>query len=167
LPNDYLMNARKDGLSIEAHSQERPAAKHQGRLAMVTTTQAAFAAKKTVWAGWIISSLVGVFLLVDCVVKVLALAPAVEATTQLGYPAHLIVGIDVIEAICLGTYALAHTAPLGAILLTGYLGGAVASQVRAGSDPFQVIFPIIMGALVWGGLLLRDRRLRTHVLVSR
>ncbi len=131
---------------------------------MVVATHAASVGKTTVWAGRIISSLVGLFLLFDCVVKVLELAPAVAATTQLGYPAEVIAGIGVLETVCLAAYAIPRTSLLGAILLTGYLGGAVASQVRAGTPLFQVVFPLIMGALIWGGLLLRDDQLRAHML---
>ena len=134
---------------------------------MVSATHAASVGKTTLWAGRIISSFVGLFLLFDCVVKVLELAPAVEATTQLGYPADFIVGIGLLEIVCLAAYAIPRTSLLGAILLTGYLGGAVASQVRAGSGLFPVIFPIIMGALIWGALLLRDDRLRAHMLLPR
>ena len=134
---------------------------------MVSATHTASFGKTTVWAGRIISSFVGLFLLFDCVVKVLELAPAVEATTQLGYPANFIVGIGVLEIVCLAAYAIPRTSLLGAILLTGYLGGAVASQVRAGAGLFPVVFPIMMGALIWGGLLLRDNRLRAHMLLPR
>ena len=79
---------------------------------------------------------------------------------QLGYPVGLTLGIGVLELACLAAYALRRTAPLGALLLTGYLGGAVATHVRAGSPLFSVVFPLIIGALLWGGLYLRDRRLR-------
>ena len=116
------------------------------------------------WAGRSISTLAVVFLLVDSAVKTLQLAPAVEATTQLGYPERLTLGLGLLELACLAVYALPRTAPLGALLLTGYLGGAVATHVRAGSEPFSVVFPILLGGLLWGGLALRDARL--HALVS-
>ncbi len=117
--------------------------------------------KARVWAGRIISGLAVLFLIFDGVIKVLELAPAVEATTQLGYPAGLVLSIGVLELACLAVYVIPRTALLGAILLTGYLGGAVATQVRAGSDLFPIVFPIIIGALLWGGLFLRDVRVRT------
>ncbi len=88
----------------------------------------------------------------------------VEATTLLGYPASLVLVIGVIEILCLAVYVIPRTALLGAVLLTGYLGGAVASQVRAGVGLFPIVFPLIMGALIWGGLLLRDDRLRAYML---
>jgi hypothetical protein len=127
---------------------------------MLSATQTAPAAKTTVWAGRALSALAILFLAFDTVIKVLNMAPAVEATTQLGYPASLVVGIGLIELVCLVIYAIPRTSVLGAMLLTGYLGGAIATQVRAGSPLFSIIFPIIIGALVWGGLFLRDARLR-------
>ena len=130
---------------------------------MLTATQTAPAAKTTVWAGRIMSALAVLFLAFDSIIKVLNLAPAVEATTQLGYPASLVIGIGIIELLCLAVYVIPRTAVLGAILLTGYLGGAIATQVRAGSPLFPVVFPMIIGALVWGGLFVREARLRAIV----
>jgi hypothetical protein len=120
--------------------------------------------KTTLWTGRIISTLVILFMAFDSIIKVLQLAPAVEATTLLGYPTSLVLMIGVIELLCLAVYVIPRTALLGAVLLTGYLGGAVASQVRAGVGLFPIVFPLIMGALIWGGLLLRDDRLRAHML---
>lgn len=134
---------------------------------MVTATPTVSAGKMTVWAGRIMSSFVGSFLLFDCVIKLLELAPAVQATTQLGYSADVSFGIGVLQLVCLAAYAFPRTSLLGAILLTGYLGGAVATHVRAGSDIFSLVFPIMMGALIWGGLLLRDHPLRAHMLPLR
>ena len=115
------------------------------------------------WAGRILSALAVLFLIFDSVIKVLKLAPAVEATTQLGYPAGLVIGIGVLELACLAVYVFPRTAVLGAIVLTGYLGGAIATNLRAGTPVFNVIFPAIIGALIWGGLFLRDARLRALV----
>ncbi len=112
------------------------------------------------WAGRTISALAVLFLLFDSVVKALRLAPAVEATTQLGYPEHLTLGLGLVELACLVAYVLPRTSVLGAILLTGYLGGAVATHVRIGSPLFSVLFPIIIGGLLWGGLAVRDSQLR-------
>jgi len=130
---------------------------------MVAATQTASAVKTTLWAGRIISLLAVLFLAFDTIIKVLNMAPAVEATTQLGYSASLVIGIGVLELICLAVYVIPRTSVLGAILLTGYLGGAIATQVRAGSPLFSVVFPIIVGAMVWGGLYLRESRLRALV----
>jgi hypothetical protein len=115
------------------------------------------------WVGRVISGLAVLFLVVDGVVKALALEPAVAATAQLGYPERLTAGIGLLELACLVVYLTPRAAPLGAILLTGFLGGAVATHLRAGSEPFSVIFPVIIGALLWGGLYLRDARLRSLV----
>ncbi len=131
---------------------------------MVTATHTAPVVRTTLWTGRIISTLVILFMAFDSIIKVLRLAPAVEATTLLGYPASLVLVIGVIEILCLAVYVIPRTALLGAVLLTGYLGGAVASQVRAGVGLFPIVFPLIMGALIWGGLLLRDDRLRAHML---
>ena len=131
---------------------------------MVTATRTAPVVRTTLWTGRIISALVILFMAFDSIIKVLQLAPAVEATTLLGYPASLVLMIGVIEIVCLAVYVIPRTALLGAVLLTGYLGGAVASQVRAGVGLFPIVFPLIMGALIWGGLLLRDDRLRAHML---
>ena len=89
-------------------------------------------------------------------------AIVVETTVQLGYPESVILGLG---SSCWSTilYLIPRTAVLGAILLTGYLGGAVASHVRVGAGPFEVLFPVIFGALLWGGLFLRDERLRELV----
>jgi hypothetical protein len=95
---------------------------------------------------------------------VLQLAAAVDGSVQLGYPAHLVLGLGILELACLAIYLLPRTSFLGAVLLTGYLGGAVATHVRLGSPAFSVIFPILLGALLWGGLILRDSRLRTLLL---
>ena len=131
---------------------------------MVTATHAAPVVKTTLWTGRIITILAVLFMAFDTIIKLLQLAPAVDATTLLGYPVSLVVTIGVIESVCLAVYVFPRTSLLGAILLTGYLGGAVASQVRAEVGLFPIIFPLIMGALLWGGLLLRDERLRAHML---
>jgi hypothetical protein len=130
---------------------------------MQSVTQTVPVSKKTLWAGHIISALVILFLIFDGVIKVIQHPEAVRPTTQLGYPASLVLGIGIIELVCLAVYAIPRTSVLGAILLTGYLGGAVATNVRAGSELFSVFFPIIIGVLVWGGLFLRDDRLRALI----
>jgi hypothetical protein len=130
---------------------------------MLAATRTVPTIKTTIRAGWIISAFAILFLIFDTIIKVLNLAPAVEATTQLGYPASLVIGIGMIELVCLAVYLIPRTAVLGAILLTGYLGGAIATQLRAGAPLFPVVFPMIVGALVWGGLFLREERLRALI----
>ena len=127
--------------------------------AMQMATHTAPVSTTRLWIGRTIGALAILFLLFDGVIKVLQLAPATESFAQLGYPVGLTLGIGVLELACLAAYALPRTAPLGALLLTGYLGGAVATHVRAGSPLFSVVFPLIIGALLWGGLYLRDHRL--------
>jgi DoxX-like family len=109
------------------------------------------------------SGLAAIFLLWDGVMKLFKPVFVVEATVRLGYPESTIIGIGVILVVCTIIYIIPQTSVVGAILLTGYLGGAVATQVRAGGTLFTIIFPVIMGALVWGGLFLRENRLRALI----
>ena len=119
---------------------------------------------KMLWAGRIISSLVVLFLLFDSAIKLMKLPPAVEGTILLGYPESLVFGIGIVELVCILVYVIPRTSVLGAILLTGYLGGAVATNLRVGNPLFShVLFPIYVGVLVWGGLFLRDHRLRALI----
>lgn len=117
--------------------------------------------KKLVWTGRIVSGLVVLFFVMDGVMKLFKPMVVVEATHQLGYPESDIVGIGVVLLVCTLLYVLPRTSILGAILLTGYLGGAVASQVRVGAGMFNVLFAAGFGVLVWVGLWLRDMRVRT------
>jgi hypothetical protein len=116
--------------------------------------------KGTLWAGRIISGLPVLFLLIDGAMKLVKPAPVVEATVGLGYPESVIVPIGVVFIVCTILYLIPKTSVLGAILLTGYLGGAVATHVRTGESLFSIIFPVIFGVLLWLGLYLRDSRLR-------
>jgi hypothetical protein len=113
------------------------------------------------WAGRVVSALVVAFLAFDGITKAMMVEPVVEATTQLGYPEGSVFGIGLTLLVCTALYAVPRTAILGAILLTGYLGGAVATQVRV-EDPW-FLFPAFIGVLAWGGLFLRDGRVRTLV----
>jgi hypothetical protein len=116
------------------------------------------ASKKMLWAGYVTSALPILTLLFSGVVKLVKPTAVVEEFGRLGYAEGLALGIGILELACTVVYAMPRTAVLGAILLTGYLGGATATHVRVG-DPF--FGPIILGMLVWGGLYLRDHRLRT------
>jgi hypothetical protein len=108
------------------------------------------------------------FLLFDSVIKVLRLPPAIEGTVHLGYPEHLTVGIGIVELVCLALYVIPSTSVLGAILFTGYLGGAIATQLRIGSPLFtHTLFPIYVAVLIWGGLFLREVRLRALIPLRR
>ena len=119
--------------------------------------------KKNLWIGRIVSGLPALFLLVDGAMKLVKPAVVVEATTKLGYSESLIVPIGILLIVCTIIYLIPATSVLGAILLTGYLGGAVATHVRAAEDVFPIVFPIIFGALLWLGLYLHDTRLRTLI----
>jgi hypothetical protein len=99
----------------------------------------------------------------DGVIHVLKPTPVVEAFAQLGYPLGVSVGLGIVELACTALYAIPRTAALGAVLLTAYLGGAVATQVRIGAGVFPTIFPVILGAILWTGLALRDARVRAFI----
>jgi len=115
---------------------------------------------KQLWSGRILSGLPTLFLLFDGVTKLIKPQPVVAATTQLGYPESTIVGMGLTLLVCTILYVIPRTAVLGAVLLTGYLGGAVATHVRVGAPVFNVLFPVVFGILLWAGLWLRDRRLQ-------
>lgn len=112
------------------------------------------------WVGRALSGLAVAFLAFDAAIKVAKLAPAVKATTELGYPATIIRGIGMVEILLLAVYLFPRSAVVGAVLWTGYLGGAVASHVRLESPLMtHVAFPFYVAALLWGGLHLRDGRI--------
>ncbi|MDQ6733415.1 MAG: DoxX family protein [Nitrospirota bacterium] len=119
--------------------------------------QTAPVSKKMLWAGYIISALPVLLLLFSGVMKLAKPPSVVEGFVRFGYPESVILGIGIVELACVVIYVIPRTAVLGAILLTGYLGGATATHVRVG-EPFFA--PIVLGILVWGGLYLRDARLR-------
>jgi hypothetical protein len=101
------------------------------------------------------------FLLFDSVIKLMRSTPVVESFDQLGYPVSLAPGIGILQLVCIALYVIPRTSMLGAILLTGYLGGAVATHVRVGSPLLShVLFPVYVAVLIWGGLFLREDRLR-------
>ncbi|MBV8108147.1 MAG: DoxX family protein [Hyphomicrobiales bacterium] len=120
------------------------------------------------WTGWGMSGLMIAFLLFDSVSKLVLEQHVVEATTKIGYPLDVIRPLGFICLACTILYAIPRTSILGAILLTGYLGGAIASKVRIEDPMFSsVLFGLYFGILVWGGLYLRDERLRALVPLSR
>lgn len=123
--------------------------------------------KKTLWIGRIMSGLAVIFFLMDGGMKLFKPPFVVQATVQLGYPETQIVGIGIALLISTLLYTIPRASILGAILLTGYLGGAIASNVRTGTGWFNVLFPVLFAALAWGGLWLRDTRLREILPVRR
>jgi hypothetical protein len=120
--------------------------------------------KKTRWAGWILTALPALFLLMDSVGKFIRPAPVVEGTIRLGYSAGVLLPLGAVLLACTVLYLIPRTSVLGAILLTGFLGGAVATHLRVG-DPLltHILFPVYVGVLLWGGLYLRDDRVRALI----
>ena len=116
--------------------------------------------KWAVWAGRGLTGFGALFLTFDASVKILALPMVAEANAKLGWPLELMPVIGLIQIACLVVYLIPRTAPLGALLWTGYLGGAVATHVRVGNPAFETIFPIVVATILWAGLWLRDRRVR-------
>lgn len=120
------------------------------------------------WTGRVLSGLCVLFLAVDAVVKIVLLQPVRDGTLELGYPVEVIVPLGVVLLMSTILYAIPGTAVLGAILVTGYLGGAVATHVRV-SHPLltHTLFPVWLGIVLWGGLWLRDPRLRALLPLRR
>ena len=113
------------------------------------------------YLGWVLFGLAVLFLAFDSVGKLLQLPQVVEGTAALGYPVSVIVPLGMIQLACLILLLVPRTSVIGAVLLTGYLGGAIATHVRLGNPLFtHVLFPIYVAALVWGGLYLLDARVR-------
>jgi len=135
---------------------------------MQPSTQAAPISKRRLWTGRTLSGLAVLFLVFDAVIKFTKIAPVVDSFAQLGYPIGLAPTIGSLALICVVLYVIPRTSVLGAILLTGYLGGAIASQLRIGSPLFShVLFPVYVAALIWGGLYLRDEQLSALIPVRR
>ena len=124
----------------------------------------ASSSKKRVWVGRVLSGLVVLFLIPDGIVKFIKPAPVVEAFAHVGLPLSLANVLGTLLLACIALYAIPRTSILGAILLTGYLGGAVATHLRAGDPLFShILFPTYLGVLLWLGLYLRDDRVRVLI----
>jgi hypothetical protein len=137
---------------------------------MQAAAQITPASNWALWIGRLLSSLVILFLLVDGAMKLVPLDIVVQTSEQLGYPgtAAMARTLGILTLVCTALYAFPRTAVLGAILLTGYLGGAIATHLRAGSPVFtHLLFGFYLGLMVWGGLYLRDARLRALIPVAR
>jgi hypothetical protein len=120
--------------------------------------------KATLWTGRIIRILTILFLLMDSIMKIFRESHNIEGTVKLGFSDTAVQPIGITLFICTIIYIIPRTTILGAILLTGYLGGAIAIMARAG-EPF--FFPVIFGVLVWAGIFLRDARLRKMIPINR
>ena len=111
--------------------------------------------------GRILSSIAVLFLIFDSVAKLLQVQPVLKGSIELGYPASTVFPIGVILLLCVITYLIPRTSVLGAVLLTGYLGGAIATHLRVGNPLLShTLFPIYVALFIWGGLFLRDANLR-------
>lgn len=127
-----------------------------GGAQMISTAQS--------WAGWIVSGFAVLFFLFDGVMKLVKPAIVVKTTVEvMGFPESSIQGMGIALLVCTGLYMYPRTAVLGAILLTGYLGGAIASQVRVSAPVFSVLFAAGFAILVWAGLWLRDMQVRAVI----
>jgi hypothetical protein len=119
-------------------------------------------------AGRILSGIAIAFLTFDVAIKLIPNRMALESTVSLGYQPHHLPIIGTLGLICLVLYAIPRTAPIGAILWTGYLGGAIATHLRLDNPLFShILFPTYVAALLWGGLYLRDSRVRALIRPSR
>jgi hypothetical protein len=112
-----------------------------------------------IWIGRVLSLLVTLFLFFDAIGKVTMPQPVMDALLRLGFPTRLSATLAILLLACTLLYAFPRTSVAGAILLTGYLGGAVAIQMRSGGSLFETLFPILIGAVVWAGIFLRENRL--------
>ena len=131
---------------------------------MQPVTQTHPVSKKTLWVSYIMSALPVVMLLMSAVMKLVKPAFVVEGFAHLGLPEKLALGLGILELACTIVYVIPVTSVPGAILLTGYLGGAILTHLRVG-EPF--FMQIIFGVVIWGGLYLRDPRLRALIPLRR
>jgi hypothetical protein len=145
-----LLDNRSGDKAVSAHSKNSAHPKWMG------------------WTGWGMTGLMILFLLFDGLSKLALERHVVEATTKIGYPLDTIRPLGIICLVCTILYAIPRTSIFGAILLTGYLGGAIASKVRI-EDPLfsSVLFGVYFGIFVWGGLYLRDERVRSLIPLQR
>lgn len=130
---------------------------------MSPATELAATSKGMLWTGRVISGLVVLFMLFDSITKIIKIPQVIDATVKVGFSASTVVPIGITLLVCVILYVIPQTSVLGAILLVGYLGGAVCTDVRAGQPVFNSVFAITFGVLTWLGLYLREPRLRVLV----
>jgi len=129
--------------------------------AVTQSAQSTTVSKAALWTGRVLSALVILLLLFDCCTKIARVQAAVQGFVQLGYSQRVVVPIGIILLICTVLYAVPRTSALGAVLLTGYLGGAVATNVRAGLPlAAYILAPVYVGVAAWLGLYLRNIQIR-------
>jgi hypothetical protein len=127
----------------------------------IRRTPSASAQARGRWGARLLTAIPVLFLAFDVAIKLIDIPAVAEASARLGLPAGLSVGLGLVLLGCLALYLAPRTAPLGAVLLTGYLGGAVLAHLRVGDPLFShTLFPVYVGALLWAGLYLRDDRVR-------
>jgi hypothetical protein len=129
---------------------------------MTTAEQQGQQSQRLMWAGRIIGAIPLLLLLMSAAMKLLQLEAVSDGLPKLGWPASYAVGLGVLELLCVVIYAIPRTCLLGAILVTGYLGGAIATHVRIGE--MNVVMHVLLGAFAWLGLFLRDKRFRELLL---
>ena len=135
---------------------------------MHASTRTGPVSNMAIWAGRILSGLVVLFLVFDGAIKLVPIDAVTESLTELGYPVDLARGLGVLVLVCTILYVNPRTAVLGAILLTGLLGGAIATHLRVGSPLFtHLLFGAYLGVMAWGGLFLRDERVRALIPLRR
>ena len=123
---------------------------------------------RTRWAGRILSGIAVLFLVFDAGFKLVGSSQAVQGTAELGWPPHHLATLAMIQVVCLVLYLVPRTAPIGAVLWTGYFGGAIATHLRLDNPLLShTLFPIYIAALLWGGLYLRDARVRALLRSTR
>ena len=127
------------------------------------TSEATTVSKGTRWTGRVVSGVVVAFMIFDSIGKLMKIHQVIEASVRIGFPENTIVPLGAVLLACAALYVNSRTSVLGTILLTAYLGGAVAANVRAGSPAFNTAFPIIFCLLAWLGLFLREGRLRALI----
>lgn len=127
---------------------------------MTSTNQPVLVSKKALWTGRVMSTLPVLMLLFSAAMKFAKPPAAVEGMAKLGLPESLLLGLGILELACTIIYIIPRTAVLGAILLTGYLGGAILTHLRVGDN---FVGPIVFGVFIWGGLYLRDPRIRALI----
>lgn len=130
-------------------------------------SQTQVASRPKLWAGAIIGTLTVAFFIFDGFTKLIRTGFSIEGSQQLGYPAEIVPTIGLIMLLCTALYIIPQTRILGAILLTGYLGGTVASHLRVGNGWFPIAFSFLFGALVWVAVVLRDPRLLSLILLNQ
>ena len=132
--------------------------------ASTTADRSRGSSRRGLWAGRIISGIAVLFLTMDATLKVLQVPAAMEGTQNIGWPVEVVFWLGLLQVACLALYLIPRTAPLGAVLWTGYLGGAIATHLRIFDPIFtHTVFPIYVAVFLWGGLYLRDARVRALI----